>query len=215
MVAEPVEKLRFLSPGEVEQIASPGMGAGMNGFASVRGSLEMSGEDFILVVSNAGTRQQVTFRLGGKNAQGLPQAHRPDGPGDRGGGQGVRLGRNASRSRASSRGRPRCADSRDNLEVGRASRARTRPSGRREAQPGAGRAPPRARRLPLGDRAHDVQADRTPRGELQPCTPGPRTREFFFTPRNPGPTTWTSSWPRCTRPAQVLRTYKLVVNVRQ
>ncbi|HEY1419064.1 MAG TPA: transcriptional regulator, partial [Myxococcaceae bacterium] len=60
------EKLRFLSPGEVEQIGSPGMGAGMRGFASVRGALEMSGEDFILVVSNAGTRQQVTFRLGGK-----------------------------------------------------------------------------------------------------------------------------------------------------
>ena len=65
--AEPqVEKLRYLSPGEVEQIGSAGMGAGMRGFASVRGALEMSGDDFILVVSNAGTRQQVTFRLGGK-----------------------------------------------------------------------------------------------------------------------------------------------------
>src|SRR5215813_1781860 len=65
--AEPqAEKLRFLSPGEVEQIGSAGMGAGMRGFASVRGALEMSGEDFILVVSNGGTRQQVTFRLGGK-----------------------------------------------------------------------------------------------------------------------------------------------------
>src|SRR4029453_14646328 len=40
--AEPqVEKLRFLSPGEVEQIGSPGMGAGMRGFAAVRGALEM------------------------------------------------------------------------------------------------------------------------------------------------------------------------------
>jgi hypothetical protein len=66
------EKLRYLSPGEVEQIGSAGMGAGMRGFANVRGALEMSGEDFILVVSNAGTRQQVTFRLGGK----MPRAFR-------------------------------------------------------------------------------------------------------------------------------------------
>ena len=47
------------------------MGAGMKGFASLRGSLEMTGEDFFLVVSNGGTRQQVTFRLEGKGAKGL------------------------------------------------------------------------------------------------------------------------------------------------
>ena len=37
--------------------------------AACAGALEMSGDDFILVVSNAGTRQQVTFRLGGKMAK--------------------------------------------------------------------------------------------------------------------------------------------------
>ena len=67
----PVDKLRFLSPGEVEQASSAGMGAGMKGYASLRGTLEMTGEDFFLVVSNAGTRQQVSFTLEGKGAKGL------------------------------------------------------------------------------------------------------------------------------------------------
>src|SRR5262249_61731677 len=61
-----VETLRFLARGGVEQIGSAGRGGGMRGFGTVRGAREMSGEDFILVVSNGGTRQQVTFRLGGK-----------------------------------------------------------------------------------------------------------------------------------------------------
>lgn len=65
------EKLRYLSPGEIEQICSAGMGAGMRGFASLRGSLEMTGEEFFLVVSGAGTRHQVSFILEGKAARGL------------------------------------------------------------------------------------------------------------------------------------------------
>jgi hypothetical protein len=68
----PVEqKLRFLSPGEVEQICNAGMGAGMHGFAAMRGSLEMTGDDAFLVVSGGGTRQQVSFVLLGKGAKGL------------------------------------------------------------------------------------------------------------------------------------------------
>lgn len=71
-VPEPqVAKLRFLSPGEVAQVSSAGMGAGMKGFATIRGVLEMAGDDFFLVVSNAGTRQQVSFILEGKGAKGI------------------------------------------------------------------------------------------------------------------------------------------------
>ena len=65
------QKLRYLSPGEVEQVSSAGMGAGIRGFATIRGNLEMTGEDFFLVVSNGGTRHQVSFLLEGKNAKGL------------------------------------------------------------------------------------------------------------------------------------------------
>ena len=70
-VKAPEDKLRFLSPGEVEQISAAGMGAGMKGYATMRGTLEMTGEDFFLVVSNAGTRAQVSFALEGKGSKGL------------------------------------------------------------------------------------------------------------------------------------------------
>ncbi len=70
---EPVDehKLRLLSPGEVTTIANPGMAVGVKGFATLRGRLEMSGEEFYLVVSNPGTRQQVAFTLEGKATKGL------------------------------------------------------------------------------------------------------------------------------------------------
>jgi len=72
--AAPVEieaKLRYLSPGETSMVTNAGMGAGIKGFASLRGSLEMTGEDFVLVVSNGGTRQQVSFILEGKGTKGM------------------------------------------------------------------------------------------------------------------------------------------------
>lgn len=68
---EDTNKLRLLSPGEVETIANPGMSVGVKGVATLRGKLEMSGEEFFLVVSNAGTRQQVTFTVEGKAVKGL------------------------------------------------------------------------------------------------------------------------------------------------
>lgn len=64
-------KLRLLSPGEVTTIANPGMAVGVKGFAQLRGRLEMSGEEFYLVVSNPGTRQQVAFTIEGKVTKGL------------------------------------------------------------------------------------------------------------------------------------------------
>ena len=55
-VPEPVEteaRLRYLSPGEVSQVTSAGMGAGMKGFAALRGNLEMMGEEFVLEIGRA------------------------------------------------------------------------------------------------------------------------------------------------------------------
>ena len=71
-VAAPAdEKLKFLSPGEIEQASSAGMGSGMKGFASIRGTLEMTGEEFFLVLSGSGTRQQVSFILDSKATKGI------------------------------------------------------------------------------------------------------------------------------------------------
>ncbi len=64
-------KLRLFSPGEVETISQPGMSVGQRGYATLRGRLEMSGEEFYLVVTNHGTRQQVAFTIQGKAQKGL------------------------------------------------------------------------------------------------------------------------------------------------
>jgi hypothetical protein len=64
-------KLRLLSPGEVATIANPGMAVGVKGFATLRGKLEMNADEYYLVVSNPGTRQQVAFTLEGKAVKGL------------------------------------------------------------------------------------------------------------------------------------------------
>lgn len=64
-------KLRLLSPGEVTTIGNPGMSVGLRGFATLRGRLEMNADEYYLVVSNPGTRQQVAFTLEGKVVKGL------------------------------------------------------------------------------------------------------------------------------------------------
>jgi hypothetical protein len=74
VVAEPVveeNRLRLFSPGEVETLGQPGMSVGQKGYATLRGRLEMSGDEFYLVVSNPGTRQQVAFTIEGKAQKGL------------------------------------------------------------------------------------------------------------------------------------------------
>ncbi|MDP3503088.1 MAG: protease inhibitor I42 family protein [Myxococcales bacterium] len=70
-VVVPEEKLRLFSPGEIETISQPGMSVGQKGYATLRGRLEMSGEEFYLVVTNHGTRQQVAFTIEGKAQKGL------------------------------------------------------------------------------------------------------------------------------------------------
>jgi hypothetical protein len=210
-----VEKLRFLSPGEVEQIGNAGMGAGMRGFASVRGALEMSGEDFILVVSNAGTRQQVTFRLGGKMpksfrknigqpVQVIGVVHKESGWGGTVEVEGaeVRPGDTRSMSR----------EALEVLEIEGVPDEGT-PLEIRIGQGLAVRIPERAgytwaveptvaKRIGLRE-ANFIAA-----------TSGPGTREFFFTPRNPGQYDVDFFLAKVFAPAQVARTQRLTVAVR-
>src|SRR5262245_6772383 len=209
------EKLRYLSPGEVEQIGSAGMGAGMRGFASVRGALEMSGEDFILVVSNGGTRQQVTFRLGGKvpksfrknmgqPVQVIGVVHKESGWGGTIEVEGIELRPGDARSMA-----------RDALEVLEL-----------EGVPGEG--------APLEVRIGQALAVRIPERAgytwaVEPTVAkriglreanfiasasGPGTREFFFTPRNPGQYDVDFFLAKVFAPAQVAKTQRLTVAVR-
>jgi hypothetical protein len=210
-----VEKLRYLSPGEVEQIGSPGMGAGMRGFASVRGALEMSGDDFILVVSNAGTRQQVTFRLGGKMpksfrknigqpVQVIGVVHKESGWGGTVEVEGaeVRPGDARSMSR----------EALEVLEVDGVPDEGT-PLDIRIGQGLAVRIPERAgytwaveptvaKRIGLRE-ANFIAA-----------SSGPGTREFFFTPRNPGQYDVDFFLAKVFAPAQVAKTQRLTVAVR-
>ena len=74
VAAEPApmeQKLGMLRPGELGMLTQAGMAVGLRGFGSLRGHLEMTGEQFFLVVSGSGTRSQVSFILEGKNARGL------------------------------------------------------------------------------------------------------------------------------------------------
>jgi hypothetical protein len=64
-------KLVLLSPGEVEKIGQPGMSVGVKGYATIRGRLEMSGEELYLVLTNHGTRQQVAFTIEAKGTKSL------------------------------------------------------------------------------------------------------------------------------------------------
>ena len=214
--AEPqVEKLRFLSPGEVEQIASAGMAAGMRGFASVRGALEMSGEDFILVVSNAGTRQQVTFRLGGKMAKSfrknMGQPVQVTGVVHKESGWGGTIEVETAEVRPGdlrSMGR----DALEVLELEGVPGEGT-PFEIRIGQGLAVRIPERA------GYTWAVEPTVAKRIGLREAnfiasTSGPGTREFFFTPRNPGQYDVDFFLAKVFAPAQVAKTQRLTVAVR-
>ena len=214
--AEPqVEKLRYLSPGEVEQIGSAGMGAGMRGFASVRGALEMSGDDFILVVSNAGTRQQVTFRLGGK----MPRSFR------RNMGQPVQVtgvvhkesgwGGTIEVENAEIRPGDARSMSRDALEVVEIERMPDEgvPLEIRIGQGLAVRIPERAGYTWALEPTVAKRIGLREANYLASAT-GAGTREFFFTPRNPGQYDVDFFLAKVFAPAQVARTQRLTVAVR-
>lgn len=216
VVPEPVEvenRLRYLSPGEVSQVVSAGMGAGMKGFAALRGNLEMTGEDFVLVVSNGGTRQQVSFILEGKGAKGLRKflGHTLSvtGVADKSSGWGGRIDVENVEPRPSET-RP---ISRDGLELVQVDGEQSTSidvrlnhafTVRLQEQPGFTWAiePTAAKRLGLRE------------ANFEPGSEGLASREFFFTPRNPGASDLEFFLAKAFNPGQVERSFKLNVTVK-
>ncbi len=213
--AEAEQKLRFLSPGETEQVCTGGMGAGLVGYARFRGNLEMTGEEFFLVVSGAGTRQQVSFVLQGKGAKGLRkhvgQTLQVTGKVEKSSGWGGKVELDNFEIRPSDRG----AVSRDNIPMVHAEGLGDEPQSvdvalnggltvRLPERPGFTWAiePTAAKRVGLRE------------ANFEPSNSGAATREFFFTPRNPGTFDVEFFLAKAFNPAQVSKTCKLTVNVK-
>lgn len=211
----PVEqKLRFLSPGEVEQMCNAGMGAGMKGFATLRGNLEMTGDEYFLVVSNGGTRQQVSFLLEGKHAKNLRklvgQIVQITGVVDKSSGWGGRV----QVENCDPRPTEFKAVSRETLDVvdleepsnGDTAEVKLNHglSVRLPEKPGYTWAiePTVAKRVGLRE------------ANFERSSSGPATREFFFTPRNPGTFDVEFFLAKAFNPAQVGKTIKIQVTVK-
>ncbi len=208
------DKLRFLSPGEVEQVSSAGMGAGMKGYASLRGTLEMTGDDFFLVVSNGGTRQQVSFTLEGKGAKGLRKnvGHvlHVTGVVEKTSGWGGRVICETCEPRPNEFR----SVSRENMEITEVEGSGQ--GGQTEVKLNTGlsvRLPERAgytwaiepttaKRVGLREANFELKSG------------GGATREFFFTPRNPGDHEVEFFLAKAFNPAQVSKTYKLALHVK-
>jgi hypothetical protein len=213
---EPQEqKLRFLSPGEVEQLCTGGMGAGLVGFARFRGTLEMTGDDFFLAVSGAGTRQQVSFLIEGKVAKGLRKqvGHTllVTGIVEKSSGWGGRLQLESFEVRP----QETRAISRENMQVTQVEGLGAEPvtvdavmnhglSVRLTERAGYIWAiePTTAKRVGLRE------------ANFEPGSGVPATREFFFTPRNPGTFDVDFFLAKAFNPSQVSKTCRLTVNVR-
>ncbi len=214
VAAEEGSKLRYLSPGEVSQVTAAGMGEGMTGFASVRGNLEMTGEEFVLVCSNAGTRQQVSFLLEGKGTKGLRKllGHTLQATGvvDKTSGWGGRIDVESVEMRPAE-SRP---ISREGLEVVHVEGEQTSHvevkinqgfTVRLQEQPGFSWAiePTVAKRVGLREANFELGVDANT-----------ATREFFFTPRNPGTTEVEFFLAKALNPGQVERSVKIAVTVK-
>ncbi len=213
-VTEPENKLRFLSPGEVSMVTNAGMGSGMKGFATLRGNLEMTGEEFVLVVSHGGTRQQVSFILEGKGAKGLRkhlgQTLAITGVVDKTSGWGGRIEVEAIELRPTEAR----LMSREGMELVHVEGEQPGPfevklnhafSVRLQEQPGSTWAiePTMAKRVGLREANFEPGSDG-----------GPATREFFFSPRNPGSMEIEFFLAKALNPGQVERSFKMNVNVK-
>lgn len=212
--AETEAKLRYLSPGEVSMVTAAGMGSGVKGFAAIRGTLEMMGEEYVLVVANGGTRQQVSFRLEGKGAKGLRkhlgQTLQVTGVVDKSSGWGGTIDTESVEPRPSEQ-RP---ISRDEMEIVHVEgevptqvdvKLNHGLTVRLQEQPGFMWAiePTAAKRLGLREARFEPGA-----------SGGPATREFFFTPRNPGASEMEFFLAKAFSPGLVERSFKINVTVK-
>jgi hypothetical protein len=213
---EDTSKLRLLSPGEVETLCSPGMSVGLKGFATIRGRLEMSGDEFFLVVSNAGTRQQVAFTVEGKATKGLKkyvgEVAVATGVIEKQTGWGGRVDAEICEPRAPEFP-PVSRDALDIVEL--------------EVSPTTGSPKDIEVKLNHGlvvklaeKQGHvwAIEPQLAKRVSLREVTlhtgGGAAVREFFFTPRNPGTHELEFFLGKLHNPMQVSRTFKAIVNVK-
>jgi hypothetical protein len=174
----------------------------------------MTGEDFFLVVSNAGTRQQVSFLLEGKGAKGLRKnvgnILHVTGVVEKTSGWGGHIICESCEPRPTEFR----AVSRDNMEVvevegsGQGDEAEvklnTGLSVRLPERAGYTWAiePTTAKRVGLREANFELKSG------------GGATREFFFTPRNPGDHEVEFFLAKAFNPAQVAKTFKLALHVK-
>jgi len=208
------EKPRFLSPGEVEQLCTSGMGAGIKGFAALRGELEMTGEEFFLVVANSGTRQQVSFVLEGKAARGLRkhvgQTLQVNGVVQKTSGWGGKMSIESFEVRPPDQR----SYSREKLEI--VSVEGTGTEGAVEAKLNQGLTVRLSERPGYIWAIEPTVAKRVGLREASyhPGNGGPSAREFFFTPRNPGTFEIEFFLAKAFAPVQVAKTFKLALMVK-
>lgn len=208
------QKLRYLSPGEVEQLTLPGMAAGVKGFGQFRGHLEMTGEQFFLVASGGGTRQQVSFILEGKNARGLKKhlGHTVlvTGVVEKSTGWGGTI----QVESCEPRGSEFRAVSRDALDVAEVENI-TNHGASVEVKQNHGLSVRLAERANHTWAIEPTTAKRLGLREanFEPSGTG-HSREFFFTPRNPGEYTVEFFLAKALAPAQVARSVTLNVLVK-
>lgn len=209
-------KLRLLSPGEVATIANPGMSVGVKGFATLRGRLEMNADEYYLVVSNPGTRQQVAFTLEGKAVKGLKkfigEIVVATGVVEKSTGWGGRIECEMCEPRAPEYP-PVARESIEVVEVEASGTGQAREASVKlnhgltvklpEKQGHVWAIEPQtAKRVSLREVSVNHPASGSP------------VREFFFTPRNPGLQEIEFFLGKVHNPMQVARTFKVVANVK-
>jgi hypothetical protein len=173
----------------------------------------MTGDEFVLVVSNGGTRQQVSFILEGKGAKGLRkylgQTLTVTGVADKSSGWGGRIEVENVEPRPSEL-RPMSREGMESVHVegeqstGIEVKLNHAFTVRLQEQPGFTWAiePTVAKRVGLRE------------ANFEPGSDGPATREFFFVPRNPGATEIEFFLAKAFNPGQVERSFKLNVTVK-
>ncbi|MCP3100854.1 protease inhibitor I42 family protein [Myxococcus sp. K15C18031901] len=213
--ADTEPRLRYLSPGEVSMVTAAGMGAGIKGFAAVRGNLEMTGEEFVLVVSNGGTRQQVSFLIEGKAAakglrKNVGHTLQVMGVVDKTSGWGGRISAEnveprPSETRTVSRDEMELVHIEGEVQTSVDVKLNHGLTVRLPEQPGFTWAiePTVAKRVGL----REANFEPGPNG-------GPATREFFFTPRNPGTFEVEFFLAKALTPGLVDRSFKINVTVK-
>ncbi len=209
-------KLRLLSPGELTTIANPGMSVGVKGFATLRGRLEMNADEYYLVVSNPGTRQQVAFTLEGKAVKGLKkfigEIVVATGVVEKTTGWGGRIECESCEPRAPEYP-PVAREAIEVVELEASGQGQAREV---EVKLNNGLA------VKLPEKQGHVwsiepqTAKRVSLREVNVEHPssGSPVREFFFTPRNPGPQEIEFFLARVHNPMQVARTFKVVAHVK-